>query len=185
MKIDVFCHIMPMKYKEARFKVLPQDDVERISIESLPAIFDLEYRFEIMDKFDDDKKFHLNFAMEVTAFCDCTGTIQPVIVNDIGVLCSKDIIAVDTATLDLIAKEGLIENNIPPFFRHANLDPKAKLHPFQRLHGPFKDPYLVIDFAEKLGLGSRKYKLIEVMSANEMMKVKPPEQVYERQPSFF
>ncbi|MFX1351578.1 MAG: DUF362 domain-containing protein [Promethearchaeota archaeon] len=140
---------------------------------------------KILDTFEDDKKFHLNFALEVTAFCDCTGIIQPVVVNDIGVLCSKDIVAVETATLDLIGKEGLIEKNIPPFFRHANLDPNTKLHPFQRLHGPFKDPYLVLDFAENLGLGSRKYKLVEVMSPNEMIKLKPPQQAYERQPSFF
>lgn len=53
MKIDVFCHVMPEKYKEARLKELPQNDVERESIESLRAVWDMDYRFKMMDKFDD------------------------------------------------------------------------------------------------------------------------------------
>ena len=35
-------------------------------------------------------------------------------------------------------------------------------HPFQQLHGPYKNPYLVTQFGEKLGLGSRRYELIDV-----------------------
>lgn len=45
------------------------------------------------------------------------------IVNDIGAVGSKDIITIETATLDLIKKEGLIEKNIPPYFKHVNRIP--------------------------------------------------------------
>ncbi|MFX0067946.1 MAG: DUF362 domain-containing protein [Candidatus Hodarchaeota archaeon] len=159
----------------------------QIKQESFTAFQELEAiaAKKILDTFEDDKKFHINFVIEVTAFCDCCGIVLPCVVNDIGVVGSRDIVTVDTATLDLIAKEGLIERNIPPFFKHVNLDSSAELHPFQRIHGPFKDPYIVIDFGENLGMGSRKYKLIEILSPEETIEMKVPERVYERQPSFF
>ncbi|MFX1513657.1 MAG: DUF362 domain-containing protein [Promethearchaeota archaeon] len=140
---------------------------------------------QVLDTFDDKKKFFISFLLEITAMCDCWGITQPCVVNDIGVLASRDIIAIETATLDLIAKEGLLEKNIPPFFKHANLNPNADLHPFQRLHGPMKDPYLTVQFAEKLGLGSSEYELVEVLSPEETMEMDPPRGVSERQPSFF
>ena len=106
-------------------------------------------------------------------------------VNDIGVLGSRDIVAIEIASLDLVAHEGLIEQNIPPYFKHVNLDPNANLHPFQRLHGPMKNPYLATEFAEKLGLGTRQYNLIEVLSPEETMHMDPPKGVSERGPTFF
>ena len=50
MKIDIFCHIVPKKYKEALDKVSPyyQKRIERV-----PTLFDLERRFRIMDKYED------------------------------------------------------------------------------------------------------------------------------------
>ncbi len=139
---------------------------------------------KVLNTFDDNKKFFISFLLEITALCDCWGFGQPCVVNDIGVLASRDIVAIEQASLDLIAKEGLIERNIPPFLR-ANLDPKADLHPFQRLHGPMKDPYITVRYAEQLGLGSTKYNLIEVLSPEETSKMKPPQRVSETEPSFF
>ncbi|WXG47204.1 MAG: DUF362 domain-containing protein [Candidatus Atabeyarchaeum deiterrae] len=140
---------------------------------------------QVIDRYDRNKIFFLNFILQVTPYCDCMGMPQPCVVPDIGLVGSRDIVAADTATLDLIAKAGLIEKNIPPFFRHANLDPSVKLHPFQRIHGPMKNPYLITEYAEKLGMGSRKYELVEVLPPEETIRMKPPEREYERQPSFF
>jgi hypothetical protein len=36
-------------------------------------------------------------------------------------------------------------------------------HPFAWLHGPLKDPYVVVKYGEQLGLGSREYELIDVL----------------------
>lgn len=52
MKIDVFQHILPIKYKEALYKIAPADFYLKDVIESLPTLFDLDHRFRIMDKFD-------------------------------------------------------------------------------------------------------------------------------------
>jgi hypothetical protein len=44
---------------------------------------------------------------------------------------------------------------------------------------------LVCEYGEKLGLGSRKYELVEVLSPEETMKMDPTSIFYERQPTFF
>ncbi|MHA1472759.1 MAG: DUF362 domain-containing protein, partial [Promethearchaeota archaeon] len=64
---------------------------------------------KVLETFDPEKVFYLNFLLNITPYCDCLGTGQPPVVNDIGILGSKDIVAIETATLDLIKKEGLIE----------------------------------------------------------------------------
>jgi len=140
---------------------------------------------KVLETFDKSKQFFLNFILQITPHCDCMGMIQPSVVPDIGVVGSRDIVAIETATLDLIWKAGLIEQAIPPYFKHVNLDPNSKLHPFQRLWGPMKNPYLVTEFAEKHGLGTRKYELVEVLSPEETGKMEPPKGEYERQPSFY
>lgn len=140
---------------------------------------------KVLDTFEDDKKFFLNFLIEITPFCDCWGLAQPCVVNDIGVLGSRDIVAIETATLDLIKKEGLIEKNIPLLFKHMNRDPGADLHPFQRLFGSMKNPYLVTEFAEDRGMGSRVYELVEVLPAHETAEMEISEAGFERDPSFY
>lgn len=140
---------------------------------------------QVLETFDENKRFYINVALDITPHCDCLGMIQPAIVPNIGILASRDIVAVEQATLDLIAVKGLLESEIPPYFKHVNLDPKADLHPFQRLWGPYKDPYRVTGHAEQMGMGSRKYKLVEVLAAKKTLKMDPPKQEFERMPSFY
>ncbi len=52
MKIDIFCHIIPMKYKEALYKVAPPGFYQKASIDTTPTLYDLEHRFRIMDKYE-------------------------------------------------------------------------------------------------------------------------------------
>lgn len=53
MKIDVFPHIIPPKYKEALYKVAPSGFYIQNVIDSTPTLFDLDIRFRIMDKYED------------------------------------------------------------------------------------------------------------------------------------
>ena len=53
MKIDVFCHVVPQKYKEALYKVIPEGSPPQMLIESVPTLFDMDRRFRIMDKFEE------------------------------------------------------------------------------------------------------------------------------------
>ncbi len=52
MKIDVFPHILPPKYKDALYKSAPSGFYIQDVIETLPTLYDLEHRFRIMDKFE-------------------------------------------------------------------------------------------------------------------------------------
>ena len=74
---------------------------------------------------------------------------------------------------------------VPPYYRNLNVDPNVDMHPFARLHGPFKNPYLVTEYAEKLGMGSSKYNLIEILSPEETFDMEPPKSVSESEPTFF
>ncbi|TFG34795.1 DUF362 domain-containing protein [Candidatus Thorarchaeota archaeon] len=142
----------------------------------------------ILDSFDDSKVFHLNFLLDITPFCDCLGMAMPVVIDDIGIVASRDIVAVDTASLDLIAKQGVNESilkKIPEKYMRVNPNLKSKLHPFQLIHGPLKDPYQVANFGEARGMGSSKYKLIEILPAKETAVIEPPKHQYESGPSFF
>lgn len=140
---------------------------------------------QILDTFDKEKQFFVSFLLQIMPLCDCWGIGFPSVVNDIGVLGSRDIVAIEMAALDLIKEEGLIEKNVPTYYRHANLDPSADLHPFQRLNGKYKNPYLALEYAEQMELGTRQYEIIEVLSAEETMKAEPPKGVTERAPTFF
>ncbi|MFX0136590.1 MAG: DUF362 domain-containing protein, partial [Candidatus Hodarchaeota archaeon] len=140
---------------------------------------------KVLETFNPEKVFYLNFLIQITPFCDCLGVGQPPIINDIGILGSKDIIAIETATLDLINEEGIIQKNIPPYFKDVNLDPNENLHPFTRLHGIYKDPYESVRFLEKMGVGISEYELIEILSPEETAKIKPPKTEFEGEPTFF
>ncbi|OLS24919.1 MAG: hypothetical protein HeimC3_17950 [Candidatus Heimdallarchaeota archaeon LC_3] len=142
---------------------------------------------QVIDSFDINKRFFISFALEITSLCDCFGIAQPVIVNDIGVLASRDMVAIETAALDLIAKEGLIEQNLPPYIKHVNLDPSLDLHVFQRIHGSMKNPYMAVDFMAEMTKGtySKDYELIEVLSPEETSKSEVPTSLAEKAPSFF
>ena len=81
------------------------------------------------------------------------------ILPDAGVFGSDDIVALDTATLDVIGKTRLIEENLPTTMEVHTREG----HPFQWLHGPHKDPYKVTEYGERLGIGSREYELVDVL----------------------
>jgi len=55
VKIDIFAHILPTKYKEALVKKLPSATYRTYQVrqEGFTALTDLESRFRIMDKHDD------------------------------------------------------------------------------------------------------------------------------------
>ncbi len=53
MKIDIFPHIIPLKYKDALYKRLPGGFFGSKWIDSIPTLTNLDYRFKIMDKYED------------------------------------------------------------------------------------------------------------------------------------
>ena len=113
----------------------------------------------VLSTFEKKKAVHLDLVTHQSPVCDCFGFTSLPILPDVGIFGSDDIIAVDTAILDATANFKLIEENLP-----TSLEVHTREgHPYQQLHGPFKDPYHMLRYGEKLGLGSMKYKLEDIM----------------------
>ena len=89
------------------------------------------------------KAAFINFAVAVTSDCDCMNAADHNIIDDIGILASTDPVAIDQATIDLMEKT-------------AN-KPITKISKYPNLNGRWQ-----LEHAEKIGLGSRKYQIIEI-----------------------
>lgn len=92
-------------------------------------------------------KFFINFALHITRNCDCLAKDEANIVEDIGILASRDIVALDTATLDLIEQGG-------------GKEVLTKLHPEK------VDYRKQLAYAQKIGLGNQAYELINLKTLN-------------------
>jgi len=92
----------------------------------------------------ENKAAFFNFLLSVTKDCDCFGAPDMYkIVDDIGIAASTDPVAVDKAMLDLV--ENKAGRKLAELLGNDKLDPRYQ-----------------IEHAERIGLGSSSYKLIEV-----------------------
>ncbi len=105
--------------------------------------------------FDRKDTLYINFLTNITIFCDCWGMSTPSLVPDIGILASDDIVSIERASLDLVKTKDLLPNGLP-----KNRKLGSGKHLFEKIHG--KDPYLSIEYLEKVYGGNRKYRLEEV-----------------------
>jgi uncharacterized Fe-S center protein len=130
----------------------------------------------VVDYFGKDKIFYINYAIDVTYQCDCTGGSDIPFVPDIGVLVSLDPVALDQATIDLIHKSSISPHsvlsdvkNIPsqgPFewLSHTpRFNPESGEMDYNPEGHASKHWEIQLDLAEKIGLGSRQYNLIEIV----------------------
>ncbi len=91
-----------------------------------------------------DNFAYLNFLLDITPHCDCHPFSDVAVTPDLGIMAAKDIVAIDTASVDMYMKA----TKIGPL-------------PENRFWG-WTDPLGMLNYAEELGLGSRKYKIVEV-----------------------
>jgi uncharacterized protein len=99
--------------------------------------------------------FYVSFVMDVSPECDCWGHNDAAIVPNIGILASRDPVAIDRAAFDLV--------NAAP----RNLQSEAAKGDrgtgdlFQAIH-PDVDGKLGLAYAESIGLGTQEYELVKV-----------------------
>lgn len=85
-----------------------------------------------------------NFVISVTKDCDCFSKPgMPNIVEDIGIFASTDPVAVDAAALDMVENEA--GRKLQELVGNSELDPRRQIR-----------------HAEKMGLGSSTYELVQV-----------------------
>ncbi len=90
---------------------------------------------------------YINVMNNMSVDCDCDGNPAKPELKDMGIMASLDPVAVDQACLDMV-------------FSHqasAGDDEKPLIERINRQHGTY-----ITEYAEKIGLGSRKYKLINL-----------------------
>ena len=93
--------------------------------------------------------------MDVSPFCDCHPENDAPIVPDIGMLASFDPVALDQACVDLVNAAPIMDNSL--------LSESEDLYDdhFKNV-SPDSDWKSGLIHAEKIGLGSREYELIEI-----------------------
>lgn len=113
-----------------------------ISWEGKPDIIQekiAEYAYAAI-KGKENKTIFINYLLEISPNCDCYSENDPPIVPDIGFLASDDAVAIDQASLDLVNQA-------------------AQQDIFKKIY-PYTDGTVQLEYAEKIGLGSRDYELI-------------------------
>ena len=110
---------------------------------------------EVLSFFKSKIVIYINVIMDVTPLCDCWGFSTPSIVPDVGIMGSRDFVALEQAAIDSISLKNYIEGSLPDQLSMG----KGK-HLFERIHG--KDPYIQVDAAEMAKLGTKKYTIVKV-----------------------
>ena len=109
----------------------------------------------VLKPFPPEAVFHINVLLQVTYLCDCWGFSTAALVPDVGILASRDMVAVEKASLDLLDADDVLPNSLP---KGRELGKKG--HLFERIH--HKDPFVQLRALERRGLGTQRYRLIEV-----------------------
>ncbi len=96
-----------------------------------------------------------NFLLNITPDCDCVPWSDAPIVSDIGILASRDPVAIDQASCDLVNRQMGLANSL-----------------LQKNHEPGADKFLGVwestlgniqlDYGAEIGLGNKEYRLIEI-----------------------
>lgn len=99
--------------------------------------------------------FHISLVMDLSPYCDCHSENDAPFAPDVGMFASFDPVALDQACADAV--------NAQPANKGSILDEReCKCHDhFTNIH-PTTDWKSQISHAEKLGLGTKEYNLIEI-----------------------
>ena len=107
----------------------------------------------VLDTFEKNRVLYLTMMMHITPLCDCWGFSTPSLVPDIGIFGSTDIVAIEQASIDSIDGKNYIPGSLP---EQVTMD-EGEGHLLYRIWK--KDPYLQVQTAAEIGLGSREYTL--------------------------
>jgi len=132
------------------------------------------------------KAFFINLAIDIVPLCDCDPYQGTPIVPDVGVLSSKDPVALDRACVDLVnASRG----NLGSMAEDANvLSPGAeKFNPIAKMRwnatpgatNVTPDWRVMLRAAEEAGLGTQQYRLVNVNFGYPPKKIKDLFQDYQ------
>ena len=94
----------------------------------------------------DGKIVYVNVLNRLSVDCDCDGNPAEPDIHDIGILASTDPVAIDKASIDLV------------FEAEGSESFKQRVNSRNGLH--------TLDYAEQIGLGNQKYRLVSIDDPN-------------------
>jgi len=97
----------------------------------------------------------INFVNQVSPGCDCLPYNDSPIVRDIGIAASRDPVAIDQACVDMVNKEPALNGSC----LKTNTAPGEDK--FRGVY-PNIDWNVQLEYAEKIGLGTRSYELVNL-----------------------
>ena len=114
----------------------------------------------------DRPNFHISIAMDISPNCDCHPENDTPIVPDLGMFASFDPVAIDQAAIDMALAQSALPNTELTDMR-AKLEaaggiPEHCQHDHFNMTHPDTNWRSCIEHAEKIGLGTSDYELIEV-----------------------
>lgn len=120
---------------------LAQGETQDLFLESMAAAA------QAVHNYFSGQVVYINIMNNMSVDCDCDGHPAKPELQDMGIMASLDPVAVDQACLDKVFNyQGKPDDDNKPLIQRIN-----------RQHGTY-----ITDYAEKIGLGSKKYKLINL-----------------------
>ncbi len=136
--------------------ICPTESVQVQWKQDVPAFMEkmVEYTLGVL-KGKKGKSLFINFITDVSPACDCLPYNDAPIVRNIGVVASKDPVAIDQASVDLVNAETALPGSCLKTHTKPGEDKFKAIFP--KIDWP-----LQLDYAEKLKLGRREYDLVTV-----------------------
>ena len=136
--------------------ICPNEAIQIQWDQAIPVFLEnmVEYTMGVL-KGKEDKTLFLNFINNVSPACDCYGYNDAPIVRDIGIVASKDPVAIDQASVDLVNSEQALPDSCLKTNMASGEDKFRGVY-------PKVDWTIQLDYAENLGLGSRSYELEKI-----------------------
>jgi hypothetical protein len=135
--------------------VCPYGNIQIQWNESIPVFLKkmMEYASGVMQN-KKGKSVFVNFITQVSPACDCYGHNDLPIVGDLGILASRDPVAIDQACVDMVNKSRGLPGS-------ALKNKSAGTDKFKDIY-PQVDWPIQLEYAAQLGLGAREYELVKV-----------------------
>ncbi|MDE6811625.1 MAG: DUF362 domain-containing protein, partial [Muribaculaceae bacterium] len=131
-------------YIHSAGKTANVDSIWAMRAEQADFIESMAEAAKAITDYSGDHILYINVANRLSVDCDCNGNPATPKMGDIGVLASLDPVALDKACVDLV----------------YNSNDPGKEELIERIKSRMGT--LILDHAEKLGIGSQKYKLITI-----------------------
>ena len=118
-----------------------------------------EYTWAVLN---DRPHFHISLVVDVAPFCDCHAENDVPIIPDIGMFASFDPVALDMACADMANQAPVIADSyLAEQLQHQAKGSGNEQDHFCAAH-PETNWLVCVEHAEKIGIGTKQYELIEI-----------------------